>query len=145
MDQTELGRRIQESFARQGLMRSLGARLVEVDRGRVVIEVPYADTLTQQNGYFHAAVSAAIGDTAGGYAAYTLMDPSDDVLAVEFKINLLAPARAESFLACGRVLRAGRTLTVCQAEVFTAGRDARTLVAVMLSTLIVRPMAQPGS
>jgi acyl-coenzyme A thioesterase PaaI-like protein len=64
---------------------------------------------------------------------------------VEFKINLLAPARADSFLACGRVLRAGRRLTVCQAEVFTAGPGERALVAVMLSTIIVRPISQPGS
>jgi uncharacterized protein (TIGR00369 family) len=94
----------------------------------------------------HAGAIASVADSANGYAAYTPAPPETDVLAVEFKINLLAPARAEAFLACGRVLRAGRTLTVCQADVFTAGRDARTLVAVMLSTLIVRPMsaASPG-
>src|SRR4029079_12927867 len=110
MDQTELAGRIEESFARQGLMRSIGARLVEVARGRVVIEVPYAATLTQQNGYFHAAVSAAIGDTAGGYAAYTLMDPTDDVLAVEFKINLLRPAVGDRLSAEATEVKAERTL-----------------------------------
>ena len=96
MDQSELARRVEESFARQGLMRSIGARLVEVAPGRVVIEVPYAGTLTQQNGYFHAAVSAAIGDTAGGYAAYTLMEPAEDVLAVEFKITCCARRSASA-------------------------------------------------
>ena len=134
MDQTELGRRIQESFARQGLMRSIGARLVEVARGRVVIEVRYAATLTQQNGYFHAAVSAAIGDTAGGYAACTLMDPTDDVLAVEFKINLLRPAVGDRLSAEAVVLKEGRTLTICQSTIRAHAADRVTTVAVMMQT-----------
>ena len=86
-------------------------------------------------------MSASVADSANGYAACTLTPPKSNVLAVEFKINLLAPARADSFLACGRVLRAGRALTVCQAEVFTAGPGERRLVAVMLSTIIVRSEA----
>lgn len=111
----------------------------------VHLSLPYAPRFCQQNGFMHAGAVASVADSANGYASYSLTPLETDVLAVEFKINLLAPALAESFLACGRVLRAGRTLTVCQAEVFTAGRDERTLVAIMLSTLIVRPMAQPGS
>ena len=134
MDQSELERRIEESFARQGLMRSIGARLVEVARGRVVIEVPYAGTLTQQNGYFHAAVSAAIGDTAGGYAAYTLMEPAEDVLAVEFKINLLRPAVGERLTAEAVVLKEGRTLTICQSTIRAHAGDRATTVAVMMQT-----------
>ena len=134
MNETELGARIRESFARQGLMRSLGARLVEVARGRVVIDVPYADALTQQNGYFHAAVSAAIGDTAGGYAAYTLMDPAEDVLAVEFKINLLRPAVGERLSAEAVVLKEGRTLTICQSTIRAHAGDRATTVAVMMQT-----------
>jgi uncharacterized protein (TIGR00369 family) len=141
MNETELGARIRESFARQGLMRSLGARLVEVARGRVVIEVPYADTLTQQNGYFHAAVSAAIGDTAGGYAAYTLMDPAEDVLAVEFKINLLRPAVGERLSAEAVVLKEGRTLTICQSTIRAHAGDRATTVAVMMQTnMRMRPV-----
>jgi uncharacterized protein (TIGR00369 family) len=134
MNDTELGPRIQASFARQGLMRTIGARLVEVARGRVVIEVPHAETLTQQNGYFHAAVSAAIGDTAGGYAAYTLMDPAEDVLAVEFKINLLRPAVGERLTAEAIVLKEGRTLTVCQSTIRAHAGDRATTVAVMMQT-----------
>jgi uncharacterized protein (TIGR00369 family) len=141
MDQTDLTRRIGESFARQGLMRSIGARLVEVARGRVVIEVPYAGTLTQQNGYFHAAVSAAIGDTAGGYAAYTLMDPAEDVLAVEFKINLLRPAVGERLSAEAVVLKEGRTLTICQSTIRAHAGDRATTVAVMMQTnMRMRPV-----
>lgn len=82
---------------------------------------------------------ASVADSANGYAAYTLAPPDTDVLAVEFKINLLAPAQGVRFLACGRVLRPGRTLTVCQADVFTTGTPERALIATMVSTMIVRP------
>jgi uncharacterized protein (TIGR00369 family) len=138
--------KVRESFRRQSHMTTLGAAIEFLAPGEVHLSLPFATRFCQQNGFLHAGAIASIADSANGYAAYTLTPPETDVLAVEFKINLLAPARAESFLACGRVLRAGRTLTVCQADVFTAGRDERTLVAVMLSTMIVRPMsvASPG-
>ena len=136
--------KVRESFGRQNHMTTLGAAIEFLAPGEVHLSLPFAPRFCQQNGFMHAGAIASVADSANGYAAYSLAPPDTDVLAVEFKINLLAPARAESFLACGRVLRAGRTLTVCQAEVFTAGRDERTLVAVMLSTLIVRPMAQPA-
>jgi uncharacterized protein (TIGR00369 family) len=131
--------RIAESFARQGLMRSYGARLVTVQRGRVLVEVPFAETLTQQNGYFHAAVSAAIADTAGGYAALTMMDPADDVLAVEFKINLLRPAVGDRLTAEAVVLKAGRTLTICQSTVRAWSGDSAKTVAVMMQTNMRMP------
>jgi uncharacterized protein (TIGR00369 family) len=117
MQESPLPARIGDSFNRQGLMRTLGARLVDISRGRVVVEVPFAETVTQQNGYFHAAVSTAIADTAGGYAALTTMEADDDVLAVEFKINLLRPAVGERLTAEAVVLKEGRTLTVCQSTV----------------------------
>ena len=134
MNETDFAARVNESFERQGLMRSIGARLVDVARGRVVIEVPYAEALTQQNGYFHTAVSAAIGDTAGGYAAYTVMDSNDDVLAVEFKINLLRPAVGERLTAEAVVLKEGRTLTICQSTIQAWTGDRATTVAVMMQT-----------
>jgi len=87
-------------------------------------------------GIFHGAASVA--DSANGYAAYTLAPPDTDVLAVEFKINLMAPATGEGFLACAQLLRPGRTLTVCRADVFTTGTSERTLIATMLSTIILR-------
>jgi uncharacterized protein (TIGR00369 family) len=117
MQESPLPARIGDSFNRQGLMRTLGARLVDISRGRVVVEVPFAETVTQQNGYFHAAVSTAIADTAGGYAALTTMEADDDVLAVEFKIKLLRPAVGERLTAEAVVLKEGRTLTVCQSTV----------------------------
>jgi uncharacterized protein (TIGR00369 family) len=136
--------KVRESFARQLHMATLGAGLVHVAPGAVDISLPFDARFCQQNGLMHAGAIASVADSANGYAAYTLAPRDTDVLAVEFKINLLAPAKAPAFLACGRVLRAGRTLTVCQAEVYTAGLAERTLVAVMLSTLIVRPIG-PGS
>ena len=137
--------KVRESFSRQGHMTTLGVALEFVAPGEVHLSLPFSARFCQQNGLMHAGAIASVADSANGYAAYTLAPPGTDVLAVEFKINLLAPARAESFLACGRVLRAGRRLTVCQADVFTVGSNERTLVAVMLSTIIVRPVAQPGS
>ena len=121
-------------------MATLGAAIAHVAPGAVDISLPFADRFSQQNGFMHAGAIASIADSANGYAAYSLSPPGTDVLAVEFKINLLAPAQGPGFLACGRVLRSGRTLTVCQAEVFTTGPGERVLVAIMLSTLIIRPI-----
>jgi uncharacterized protein (TIGR00369 family) len=137
--------RVRESFSRQSHMATLGVKIVLIAPGEVHLALPFAAQFCQQNGFMHAGAIASVADSANGYAAYTLAPPHTDVLAVEFKINLLAPARGEAFLACGCVLRAGRTLTVCQAEVFTTGATERTLIATMLSTIIIRPMAGGGS
>lgn len=135
--------RVRESFGRQRHMATLGITIAHLAPGEVHLAFPYAPQFCQQNGYLHAGALASAADSANGYAAFTLAPPDTDVLAVEFKINLLAPARALRFLACGRVLRPGRTLTVCQADVLTADREERSLVATMLSTIIVRPAVRP--
>ncbi|HVR39443.1 MAG TPA: PaaI family thioesterase [Thermoanaerobaculia bacterium] len=111
-------------------MKTLGARLVRVEPGRVDIELPFSDAVTQQHGYFHAAAVTAIADTAGGYAALTLMREDEEVLAVEFKMNLLRPATGPLLLAEANVVRAGRTLVVCQATV----RSGTEVVAIMTQT-----------
>ena len=129
---------VRESFERQGLMATLGARLARVDPGEVEIAMRFSAAISQQHGYAHAGAIAAIADSANGYAALSLCPPGTEVLAVEFKINLLAPARSPEFLALGRVMRAGRTLTVCFAEVFGIQGERRDLVATMLSTIIAR-------
>ena len=129
------------SFARQTFMGTLGAALELVEPGRVHIAVAAARSLCQQNGFLHAGVLTSVADSACGYAALSLAPPGHDVLSVEFKINLLKPASAPRFLACGSVLRAGRTLTVAMGEVFGLGPSGRELVAAMLSTIIVRPAA----
>ena len=131
--------RVRESFSRQSHMASLGAEIALIAPGEVHLAFPFAPQFCQQNGFMHAGAIASVADSANGYAAYTLAPPDTDVLAVEFKINLLAPARGAGFLACGRVLRPGRTLTVCQADVFSTGPAERTLSDTMLSTIIVRP------
>lgn len=133
---------VRESFSRQTFMTRLGAVIVRVAPGEVAIELPSAPDLLQQNGFVHAGAITSIADSACGYAAFSLAPPDHDVLAVEFKISLLAPARAPRFRAEARVLRAGRTLSTAQAEVFGLDGARRELVAVMLSTLIVRPI--PG-
>jgi uncharacterized protein (TIGR00369 family) len=109
--------RVRASFARQHFMATLGARLTRVEPGVCEIELDYRRDLTQQHGYLHAAVSTGIADSAGGYAAFTLMPADSSVLAVEFKINLLEPAQGERFLGRGRVVRAGKRLSVCELEV----------------------------
>lgn len=128
--------RVADSFQRQGLLVRLGARLVSVQPGRVAIELPFHEDLTQQHGYVHAAAISAIADSACGYAALSLMAPGRDVLSVEFKVNLLAPAEGERFVAVGRVIRPGRTLTVCSADVNAHGPTQETLIAQMQATMI---------
>jgi len=128
--------RVRESFNRQTLMTTIGARIVTVLPGEVVIELPFRDDLTQQHGYLHAGIVTSIADTACGYAAFTLMPEDADVLSVEYKINLLSPARGRSFIARAQVKRAGRNLTVCEAEVFATNGDEEKLVAAMLATMM---------
>ncbi len=105
--------RVRGSFARQRLMATLGAELERVLPGEVAIQLPFREDLTQQHGVLHAGAVTAIVDSACGYAAFSLMERGTGVLSVEFKVNMLAPAAGETFLAIGRVVRAGRTLTVC--------------------------------
>ena len=129
---------VRASFARQTLMTTMGARIVHIAPGEVDLEMDYAASFCQQNGYLHAGATASLADSANGYAAFTLAPAGTDVLAVEFKINLLAPARGDRFIARGRVVRPGRTLTVCLADVVAVGGDRETPIATMLSTIIIR-------
>ena len=128
--------RVRDSFARQGIMALIGARLTRVEPGLVEIEVPYRDDLTQQHGFFHAGVTSTIGDSAGGYAAFSLFPADASVLTTEFKINLLAPAEGEVLRAVGRVVKPGRTLTVAEVEVFAVAAGTERLCAKMLETLM---------
>jgi uncharacterized protein (TIGR00369 family) len=132
----EADRRVRESFSRQGLMHLLGAELAALRAGECEIRVPFRKELTQQHGYFHAGVTAAIADSACGYSAYTLMPPDCSVLTVEYKINLVAPADGEALIARARVLRSGKTLKVCAADVFALKGGGETLCATSLSTIM---------
>jgi uncharacterized protein (TIGR00369 family) len=135
--------RVRNSFNRQGFMMLLGATLTRIEPGSVDIEVPYRADLTQQHGYFHAGVTSAVADTAAGYAGYTLFPADSSVLTVEFKINFIAPAQGNRLSATGRVIKHGRTLTICAFEVYALsaatpdrGSERRTLCASGMQTLI---------
>ena len=127
---------VRDSFAKQTAMTTIGAELVSIVPGAVQISLPYRADLTQQNGYLHAGIVTTIADSACGYAAYTLMPPNSAVLSVEFKVNLLRPAKGEEFLAIAEVLKSGRTLTVVRADVFANPKSERVLVATMLGTMM---------
>ena len=128
---------VKASFAQQPIMNLIGARLALVEPGIVEIALPYRADLTQQNGYLHAGIVTTIADSACGYAALSLMPEGSGVLSVEFKVNLLRPARGDSFVTRAEVIKAGRTLSVVRADVFAidAGAD-RKLVATMQGTMM---------
>ena len=126
--------RIKQSFDKQGLMKTLGAQLEEVEKGKVKITCQFSEALTQQHGFFHAGVATSIVDSACGYAALTMMPENTEVLSVEFKINFMKPAKTDKLIAVGRVLQSGRTLTVCEGYVYDSKEEK--LIAKMTATMI---------
>ncbi len=132
---SDLHARIAESLGRQHLLTTLGARLLRVADGEVDIELPYSEGVLQQHGFVHAGAIATIADSACGYACLTRMPEGSAVLSVEFKINLLAPAMGERFVARGRVVRMGRTVGVATADVVAIG-EKETCVALMQATMM---------
>jgi uncharacterized protein (TIGR00369 family) len=128
--------RVRASFDKQQFMTTIGARLTRVDPGEVDIELTKRDDLTQQHGFVHAGVLASAADSACGYAALSLMPPGAAVLSIEFKINMLAPAAGDRIVARGKVIRAGRTVTVCSADVYALTDGAEKLVASMQATMM---------
>lgn len=128
--------RVRESFAKQAVMATIGATLVRVAPGEVDIELPNRPALAQQHGFLHAGILATILDSACGYAAFSLMPADAAVLSVEFKINLLAPAAGDRFVARGRVIRSGRNLSVCQADGHAISADGEKHVATMMGTMM---------
>ena len=128
--------KVRDSFTRQGIMDTLGARLGRVKPGEVEIDVDYHDGLSQQHGFFHAGVTSTIVDSAGGYAGFTLFPAGSSILTVEFKINLIAPAHGDLLIAIGKVVKPGRTLTICDGEVFVERDGKCTLCAKMQQTLM---------
>lgn len=131
--------RVRRSFANQAFMSTLGAELTAVGQGSVEIRLPFSPKLTQQHGYLHAGAVTAILDSACGYAALSLAPEDKDVLTVELKENLLAPAAGEMLVARAQVKRAGKTLTVCTADAFAITGSGEKLVATMLATIMSIP------
>ena len=128
--------RVRASFERQSFMSTIGATLERVAPGEVDIRLPIHSGLTQQHGFVHAGAVASIADSACGYAAFSLMPSDSGVLAVEFKINLMSPAAGDYLIARGRVIRAGRTLNVCQADVVTISGGSEKTVAMLTATVM---------
>lgn len=135
--------RVRDNFATQQVMKLIGARITRVEPGVIEIELPMREDLTQQDGYMHAGIVTTVLDSACGYAAYTLMPADSRVLSVEFKVNLLAPAKGDVISVRAEVKRTGRTLTVCTADAFGGSLIVRkgsalkeTLCATMLATMI---------
>jgi uncharacterized protein (TIGR00369 family) len=128
--------RVRASFGRQAAMATIGATLAGVEPGRVVIELPWQQALTQQHGFLHAGMVATALDSACGYAGFTLMQPDAAVLTIEFKINLLAPAQGERFRMEGLVVKPGRTITVAEGRAYAIEGGREKLVATMGATLM---------
>ncbi len=132
----EFENRVRSSFDRQQVMKTIGADMTHVSPGEVHIELPYSEALTQQHGYLHAGIVTIIVDSACGYAAYTLMPALSEVLTVEYKVNFLAPARGERFVAIGNVIKPGRTLTVCSGKVLAVSNGKEKLIATIQATMM---------
>lgn len=129
-------RRVRDSFSKQGLMETLDASLTRVSPGAVEIALAPSPAVSQQHGFVHAGAVASIADSAAGYSALSLMPPGAGVLTTEFKINLLAPATGDRIVARGRVVKAGRTLTLAQTEVLAQQNGQEKLVALLTATLM---------
>jgi uncharacterized protein (TIGR00369 family) len=127
------------TFERQQAMRTLGISIARLEAGEVDLSMQYSAEFTQQNGFVHAGIITAGLDNACGIAAFTLMPPGSDILTVEFKTNLLAPAKGDRFVFRAHVVKPGRTLTVCEARAFAQTGGTETLIATMTGTLMALP------
>ena len=128
--------RVEASFNQQQVMKTLGVKIESLQPGEIELMMPYGIAYTQQHGFMHAGIIATVLDNACGYAAFSLMPDDAAILTVEFKTNLLAPARGERFLFRGKVVKPGRTITVCEAQAFAVGGGEEKLVATMTGTLM---------
>lgn len=128
--------RIRASFAAQGLMTTVGARIDLISPGRVILSAPITPAVSQQAGFVHAGLTFALGDSAAGYSALTGFVPEDEVVTTEMKINLLAPARGDRLISEGRVIRPGRRLTIVAADVYADNEGTRTHVATLLGSMM---------
>jgi len=129
-------KKVEDSFGRQRFMDLIGAELVEVDPGYCEIKICYNESLTQQHGFFHAGVISTLADNTAGYAAFSLMEANSSILTVEFKLNLLAPGKGDSLIGKAKVIKKGRTLTICRSEIYVIQDRNTTLCAAGQSTLI---------
>jgi uncharacterized protein (TIGR00369 family) len=141
---SEALQRVRDSFARQNFMTFIGARICSLSAGSCEIELPFRLELGQQHGYFHGGLVGTLADNASGYAAFTLIPLDATVLTVEFKINLLAPGLGDRLIGRSKVVKAGRTLSVCHADVLADRQGQQTLCATALVTLMTLPGRADG-
>ena len=134
-------KRVHDSFSRQNLLNTLNGELTLLKPGEAHVTAPYDERFTQQDGFLHAGTVTALIDSACGYAAYSLMPAGSRVLSVEFKVNLLSPAQGKNFRAEGRVIKPGKTLTVCEGKLYALNEGQEKLVAAMQATMICVPAA----
>ncbi|MGI9484310.1 MAG: PaaI family thioesterase [Geminicoccaceae bacterium] len=128
--------RVEASFDRQQAMHTLGIKLIKLLPGETELSMPYSQAYTQQHGFLHAGIVTTALDSACGYAAFSLMPDDAAVLTVEFKTNLIAPAQGERFFFRGRVVKPGRTITVCEAAAYAEYGGSEKLIATMSGTLM---------
>jgi len=136
---SDVEQRVRASFAQQGLLNTLNGKISFIGPGELQIAAPFDERFTQQDGFLHAGVVTTLMDSACGYAAYTLMPADSRVLSVEFKVNFLSPAQGEQFRAEGRVVKSGKTITVCVGKFFALQNEQEKLVAIMQATMICIP------
>lgn len=140
----EKEREVRASFARQGLMRAIGAELATFGPGRCAVALPFSEKVGQQHGFFHGGVIGAVADTAGGYAALSLLPLGSEVVTLEYKVNFLRPAAGDRLVAKGSVLRAGRSVTVTRVDVFVETRSHMSFCAALQQSIVQAPN-KPGS
>lgn len=128
--------KVTDSFNRQGFMKHIGAQLIDVQPGFCEIHIPFNQSLTQQHGFFHAGVISTVADNAAGYASFSIMEENASILTVEFKLNLLAPGKGEKLIGRAKVLKSGRTLTICRSEIYVLNNEVEKLCAAAQSTLM---------
>jgi uncharacterized protein (TIGR00369 family) len=128
--------KVKKSFSEQSVMKTIGASIEAIGAGEVEIEFPYQSNLTQQNGFIHAGIISTVLDSACGYAAFSLMPEDASVLTIEFKINLLSPAKGDRFRGYGKVKKSGRNISVAEGELYAFSDQGKKLVATMVGTLM---------
>ncbi|MEO0329465.1 MAG: PaaI family thioesterase [Pseudomonadota bacterium] len=128
--------KVRASFAKQGIMATIGGSIVSIEPGKVELSMPFSSAISQQHGFVHAGIITTMLDSACGYAAYSLMAPDAEVLTIEIKTNLLAPAKGEQFRFMGRVIKAGRTITFCDGEAFAISNGNEKRIVTMSATMM---------
>lgn len=133
----EVAAAMREAFAKQGAVQALGATITRIGKGSCEIVIPMSPAATQHHGTFHGGVFGTLADTAGGFAAYSLLMPQRDCVAVEYKINMLAPGNGDALIGRAKVIKAGRSLLVTNGEIFSSKDGKETLAAIFQQTLFV--------